>query len=411
MKTLQTIISPARIFRIHFLLFWGLLAFGQLQRFQVTSNIAFYGHEIVLLSWLLSSFKPLIIQIGRHLNALKNNRIGLALLRFLGLQFLLYNLLDFQLIQVLYMMRLTCYFTLFYLFKIGLQRQYITTNHIGKTILTVGTIIGIAGLFQYFFIPDTRFLWFQGWDDHYFRLISTLFDPNFTALILGITLLFYLIESKNETLSDFSIPKGPLRGFPFSKTPTVRSFIIILFFLVTLLLTYSRSGYVALAIGLLSLALLHKHIKPILILLLFIVCIPFLPRPAGEGVKLERTASVESRLESNRSSLQSLSLTEVIVGRGMYRDLQSNQSGLPQHATAPDNSFVFIFTSVGIVGSLLLIATLIHLTKKHHISKKLLPIIAVIFTHSLFNNSLFYIWTISLLIVVSIYFHQPEQNH
>src|SRR3989304_8999963 len=53
-----------------------------------------------------------------------------------------------------------------------------------KYLLFFSSAIAVFGLAQYILIPDTRFLAVLNWDDHYYRLLSTLLDPNFTGIIL-----------------------------------------------------------------------------------------------------------------------------------------------------------------------------------------------------------------------------------
>ena len=92
-----------------------------------------------------------------------------------------------------------------------------------------------------------------GWDDHYYRLISVLFDPNFTGLILVLGLI----------LIYFNRP---------------RSWWLYAIHLLALLLTYSRSSYLALLVAGLYLAIVNKKLKFFLLgfsaLCLVLFCCP-----------------------------------------------------------------------------------------------------------------------------------------
>jgi hypothetical protein len=117
-------------------------------------------------------------------------------------------------------------------------------------------------------------------------------------------------------------------------------------------------------------------------------------------VRLERTASITSRVTSNQEALQSLSLTEVIWGKGLYRNRTTSKTYLPNHAIAPDNSFIFLFVSIGIIGCVLLLGVLFQI-KPTLMSEPLASLLVLVGVHSLFNNSLFYIWTLVFLFSVS----------
>ncbi len=372
-----------------YVLFFGLLAFGQLQRFQITSSVAIYGHELILALWIFLFAKPIIHQFHTlFLRQLAVVRWMIALLVFIGLQATLFSLVDFQLPSLLYLVRFTFYLLLLPLLKLGKTKYHLSSSTLYHTIIGVGSLIALSGLLQYLFIPDTRFLVYSGWDDHYYRLISTLFDPNFTALILLLTLLTWL--SKQQRWS----PKAYFLQLPF--------------FLLAILLTYSRAGYVALIGGIVVFSLLTKQWKSLMIVFVLLACIPFLPRPDGEGVKLERTASIESRLESNQRALRTLSFQHMLIGKGLYRDIEVRE--IPNHATAPDNSFIFIFSSLGIIGSTLLAGVLFQSMKTIQ-SSLWWSVIASVSIHSLFNNSLFYIWTMVLLILIYVTINQNESTH
>lgn len=377
------------VFWTLYTLFFGLLALGQLQRFQITSSIAIYGHELILVSWLFLFTKPVLNQIHSFFfDRSPLVRWIIALVVFIGLQTAVFNLFEFQLPSLLYLVRLTFYLLLIPLLKLGKTTYRLSSSTFYQTIIGVGSFIAVAGLLQYLFIPDTRFLVFSGWDDHYYRLISTLFDPNFTALILLLTLLTWL--SKQQRWS----PKAYFLQLPF--------------FLLAILLTYSRAGYVALIGGIVVFSLLTKQWKSLMIVFVLLACIPFLPRPDGEGVKLERTASIESRLESNQRALRTLSFQHMLIGKGLYRDIEVRE--IPNHATAPDNSFIFIFSSLGIIGSTLLAGVLFQSMKTIQ-SSLWWSVIASVSIHSLFNNSLFYIWTMVLLILMYVTINQNESTH
>lgn len=369
----------ATLFRVGLLAFLTLLTFGQLQRIQLSNSIAFYIHEIVLLVWFL-------LLVTRHLKKFllffrKILTLPVLLLPclYVLIQQLIFSLLDFQLHPLLYLLRITLYSTLIWIVRLGIEKKFISKQYCTTLLLTTSLSIAALGLIQYAVIPDVRFLQHLGWDDHYYRLISTLFDPGYTALI--ITLGFVLLWRSTVTKSTLL-----LIGY------TTLS-------LIALLLTYSRAGYLAFLASSLYLFFSAQKRHLIIIIIIFFAAIPFLPRPAGEGVKLERTASITSRTSSISKELSTLSTTQLLFGRGFYRNIRTDTL-LPNHATAPDNSFVFIFSSLGLIGSTTLIMAIRKWLSIFKITSELTPIMIAIAVHSLFNNSLFYIWSMSFIFML-----------
>jgi len=143
--------------------------------------------------------------------------------------------------------------------------------------------IAILGLIQYLWIPNLIFMKYFGWDDHYYRLTAPYFDPGFTGIILVVSILFLMSKIKNKNL-----PYYFLLGIQF----------------VALLLTYSRSSYLALLAGLFILFWAKKRLIYFSAVTAFIVAIIFLlPRPGGEGVKLSRTSTISAREKNYQQSL------------------------------------------------------------------------------------------------------------
>ena len=114
----------------------------------------------------------------------------------------------------------------------------------------VGIGFGILGLMQFFLYPDLRNLMYLGWDPHYYRLFSTLLDPNFVGIILVLTLILGCGLWKKKQ-KNFFLMIGQLIGF------------------VSLLLTYSRSSYVSFAMAVVCLAAWTKQWKVVIALALF----------------------------------------------------------------------------------------------------------------------------------------------
>ncbi|MBI2587500.1 O-antigen ligase family protein [Candidatus Amesbacteria bacterium] len=243
---------------------------------------------------------------------------------------------------------------------------------IKNLIILISSIFISTGLAQYFFLPDTRFLLSQGWDDHFNRAIGTILDPGF----LGLLYVFILLFTKNKIL-------------------WVLSFL-------TLILTYSRASYLAFLAGF---AFSRKSFLKVLLLLT--VTVTLLPRPGGDGVKLERVYSIFSRFSSWQQAWRIFADHPVLgVGFNVYRyaqrdyGFQDDPKWQISHANAgSDSSLLFVLATTGLLG---LTAYSWYLYQLSTINQQL---ITVVFVHSLFLNSLFYpfilLW-ISLIMADSL---------
>lgn len=237
-----------------------------------------------------------------------------------------------------YLFRFISYTSFYFAFRIEGVRKY-------YRYLTISVVLFLfLGFLQYLLFPDVRFLSYLGFDDHYFRLIGSLLDPNFTGLVL---VIFTLLAPK-------------------------------LFFVIPLLalaLTFSRASFLALAVSLIYLSVMKKQFKLLFLLLILGVILYFVPKPFGEGVNLLRTFSIVSRFENQKQAL-AIFFENPILGVGFG----------PQKI---DNSFIFVMTTTGIIGFSVFLAFLKkvwQLTTDPLVKAALLAILA----HSLFNNSFFY---------------------
>src|SRR3989338_6680935 len=75
-----------------------------------------------------------------------------------------------------------------------------------------GFFVGL-GLGQYIFLPDTRFLLSYGWDEHYWRLIGTVLDPNYMGVMMGMIVLFGIQVANLDSVSLTRSARNP-RSLP-----------------------------------------------------------------------------------------------------------------------------------------------------------------------------------------------------
>ncbi len=261
----------------------------------------------------------------------------------------------------------------------------IKLDKINKLLLCLGILTAILGLGQYFLFPDVRSLSSLEWDPHYYRVVGSWLDPGFTGIILVFTLI--LTTLRNHKFLWF------LTYIPFA-------------------LTYSRSSYAAFLVSMAYIAWKQKGWKFFVkILLLFTITIYLLPRTSGgEGVKLERTSSISSRIESWKTAGNTFLKNPILgVGFNVYRYVQGTD--FKNHAGAgSDSSLLFVAATTGILGLSAYLWYLKRLLSLEPITYYLIPLLV----HSLFLNSLFYppvmVWLSLLVLCASGFPPDPMQR-
>ena len=238
----------------------------------------------------------------------------------------------------------------------------------------------IFGLIQYYVWPDFTFFNSLNWDPHLSRLVSTYFDPTFTGLIYLMFLLFVFINKK------YFLP--------------ITYYGLLVTTYLGLALTYSRSSLLSLFVVSIFFALKLKHKKIFYITsLVLILTILILPRPPGEGTKLERTSSIMAKIVNYEEGFKTFA-TSPLIGHG-YNNLfyVRNTTNVNSHANSGfDGSLMTILTTTGIIGLSLFVLGLNQLYIQSNLLKQSLLI--VILVHSLFANSLLYPWTLIFFVLI-----------
>ena len=303
-----------------------LLSLGQLLRisfFDQTVNI--YLHEMIMVTIIGLLFKS--INLKKILENQSVKYFGLFILSlFLSLiwyfwQFSLFT----NIVGFLYLFRLLLYF-LFFMCLFKIDKKILKK---GVHIFTALTIV--FSLSQYVLYPNLRNLYYLGWDPHQFRLFGTFFDTTIMGMVLAAAFFYHLAYSS-----------GRLRI----------TILAILFGLI--LLTYSRITYVSFLLAS-GFFFFKKHNFQLLFILIlaFIAIIPFLPRPGGAGVKLERVFSIESRVIDQKIGLVSF-LKNPFVGIGYNRIFAIKEDAateFPSHSqSAFSSSYITILATSGLIG-------------------------------------------------------------
>jgi hypothetical protein len=163
--------------------------------------------------------------------------------------------------------------------------------------------------------------------------------------------------------------------------------------LIGILLTYARSVWLSLII---TAASFIRPAKYLLIVPIFIVCILLLPKRFGEGTNLLRTYSISSRLESDVSYVAKYKW-DMVIGRGLNTlILDAPKSILASHATGPNNSYLYLLATTGILGLVgwgMFMQTL-YSRSTHK------PMLAFFFVASLFNNVMFYSFALIWVLLI-----------
>lgn len=359
------------------------LSLGQLLRLPLSSTVAIYPHDLLIMVWLVLHAQQLTIYFSGLINreTFKAYRleIGFASWLLLGMIFATPSMVPW-----LYLSRLILYV----LFLVSLRTVFSKQPTALRVLITAAGFLFIwYGLLQYLFFPDLRFLFTLGWDDHFYRLSSTMLDPNFAGIVFVLTFLYtYSLEK----LISRKLWLALLGASIF-----------------TLTLTYSRSSYLALivSLGLLTLKpfptfgkrpitkqFMQKSKYAFFALLLMLGTYILAPKPGGEGVDLTRTASIQARTEVAASAISHQTPTSFLIGKGFYSWNLIHHlppSEFTTHARVPDNLFVMVFASTGLVGLTLFLFILIK--QLRFVATRdwlVLTAVVAVLVHSQFNNTL-----------------------
>ncbi|MFZ5366417.1 MAG: O-antigen ligase family protein [Patescibacteria group bacterium] len=297
-----------------------------------------------------------------------------------------------RLVSWLYLLRWIFYAGLYFVIYDLVQSAKCKVQSILSCLMITGTATAVLGLLQYIFVPDTRFLEKYGWDPHLYRVIGTFFDPGFLGAILVLTLILIVSSLHSDE-------KMKHRGIIF---------LVGMIVYVALALTYSRASYLAYLGAMGTIAWVKKAPKFFLaVLVAGIITVFLLPRPGGEGVRLERESTIKFRLINWRQSLV-IAKEHLLFGVGFnaYRYAQRDYGFLEfanwraSHAGGgADSSLLFVLATTGIFGLLAYLWLWGKILVNSAKAANLLVLASVIalLVHSWFVNSLFYPWIMGWL--------------
>ena len=257
------------------------------------------------------------------------------------------------------------------------------------SLLAISVVSAVFGWMQFFLVPDIRPFFVYNWDMHLYRLVGTFLDPSFLGLIivfgLIISLYRYISEHENKYI------------------------LVSVFLLLSLAFTYSRASFVAFGAGVAVLAILHKKYRKIVIWILGLVFIAsLLPTARNQTIRLDRTFSIFSRVANYSQTLTifkkhpvfGVGFNNLCVARNKYIGIEDFSS----HAcSGSDSSILFILATTGVVGLMIFLGSVYWVFKQYGKSREfrfITPIIAALFVHSFFSNSIFFPWVMGYMSIL-----------
>jgi len=372
--------------KIGIILFFVSLVFGQLGAIQISPSAYIYFHDIA----------AVILVIATAIGLIRKKRILVGRLMYPAGAFILISL--FSLFMnvgklpwsdvingSLYLLRWILYASLYVVVLHTASPKYWI-----KMLYVFGCMFAGLGLMQFVLYPQLANLTYLGWDPHYYRLFSTILDPNYASLLIGLTILL-----------------GTVYWGVWPMWATVCTNGILL---TALVLTYSRSGFLSFIASGVAYMFLTKRYRMLLLIGAFVAIFILIPRSPLDVTSMFRKTSSIARIQNFQSSWE-LARHSPVIGFGFntVRSIQlvtasEETKDTPSRAGAGiDNSFLFLVATVGFTGIFIygwIVYRMIYISKRIIQSKKegkaiaivfLCALIAILF-HSNFNNSLFYAW-------------------
>lgn len=265
---------------------------------------------------------------------------------------------------LLYLVRLASYFY-FSVVVFNFKNKELLLN----SLLYVSIFAAIFGWMQYFLYPDLTTFTIWGWDDHLYRMTGTFLDPGFLGIILVL---------------------GSLLAFH------KKNYLIAVFLALSVLFTYSRASYLALLVS--SLFVFKKTTYYLGFAACILIIVIFLPKKTGEGVRLERTASVHNRLENYTQTLEVFRKSP-LFGVGFNNICLVKNSDFSSHScSGADSSLLFLLATAGVIGFMSFGSLVFNILQ---VNNQLLKVgFLATMVHALFSNSLFYPWVMGWLVIL-----------
>jgi putative inorganic carbon (hco3(-)) transporter len=239
-----------------------------------------------------------------------------------------------------YLIRFFVYSLTFVITYFLVKEKYLHQLSLYSLFISIGILLGIFGMIQIILFPNFDYLTQFGFDPHQYRLASTFLDPNFTGVYLVLT---------------FSLALQQI----FQKDRSRLDWLILIFLLLCIILTYSRSAYLMLGIFVIMISIFKKQTLLIGLMITVLLCSLLIPRIRERiigGFTLDASAS--ERVSSWENSLKVVQKNPIIgVGFNNYRAAQEElnlfkvTSPDGGHAgSGVDSSYLLVLATTGVIG-------------------------------------------------------------
>lgn len=255
-----------------------------------------------------------------------------------------------------------------------------------QVLLLVGTGFALLGFAQIIIFPNLLFLTDYGWDPHDARLTSTFLDPNFAGGMLVIILAFSLSLFLNNRKTLF--------------------FVLSLVSFTAIILTFSRSSYLAAATTLVVIGVLKSPKILAIFLVLFLVSFLLIGQVKARiigAITFDQTA--KARVESWQKAIIIAKDYPILgVGFNTYRFAQAKAGFFPldnpeggHSGAGSDSSILLVLATTGVIGTAAYIFLLFKIITKFAKNAKVsalhlgaLSMTIGLLVHSQFVNSLLF---------------------
>ena len=393
-----------------FLGFWFLsLCLGQFSALSTSTFGKFYLFDIVGVLFVVHGIFSLLISKKRSFFIPKDYFpiFGFMFVGFVSLVFGLGKFSTFELANsFFYLFRFIVYFLGGVLVYNFLRQDLLSEKFLVCLVASSFVFLAISGFLQLIFLPDFTVLDSSlGWDPHKNRLASTFFDPNFLGAYFVLCFNFFL--GFRTGLKKFFVP-------------------LVLSCVFCILLTFSRSAWLMLAMSVFVWGL-FKYRAVLILSLVLAFCTYFaVPRIQTRISGITDPAdSAHFRLISWKNTLN-IAKDHLVLGTGyntfrfVQRDYGYFGVGWGGHSGGgSDSSLLLVLATTGVLGSLFFLSFFGNLVFKSLVGIKsdlsllLLSCLAGLTVESFFINSLFYPQILFFLgIIVAVFlFNRSCKSH
>ena len=260
-------------------------------------------------------------------------------------------------------------------------------------LVSFGIGLSAIGLAQILWYPDLRNLWYLGWDPHYYRVFATLLDPNYVGILLVLAIV--------------ATSYGAWRYRYWRVWLALATGVMA----IALLLTYSRSSYLALLAGMGTAIIRWRLWKAgFITIMIVLIAIVYIPKPGGDTLALDRYDSTVSRVQNWAQTIRRIGERPVFgYGFNVVPFLENEEAtGLPgRRGAGIDSSLLFVGVTTGLIGLMSYLWLIVRQVdvalriKDRALGTMYIATWMALVVHSIFVNSLFYPWVMAWMWTLS----------